>query len=429
MEERILPLKGIRVCDFSWFAAAPVATKTLGDLGAEVIKMESATHPDGIRLAAPHTPGTEGEVNTGGWFNNMNTSKLCLGINLAHPKAKEIYDKLIMVSDVVVQNFSPTMRDRLGLVYEDYAKKKPDLIWIDQPMQGLTGPHRNRAGFGAVITPMSGLSYITGFPGRPPVGTNTNYTDYVINPGHLAIAVMGALRRRKRTGKGQNVVMAQLASSVCALETTILDYTVNGRIREKEGNKSPYAAPHGCYRCKGEDRACLYITTVGVMPGKKNDRWCVIAVFTDEQWWSFCDVIGNPTWTMDPKFSTLLGRKENEAELDKLVGEWTIGRSPEEVMLLMQQAGVPAGIVQDGEDLLVADPHLRSRGYYVYLDHCETGHSAYDSMGYRLSATPGRQSLPAPRIGEHTEYVCKEVLGMSEEEVTNYVIEGVLEIG
>ena len=129
------------------------------------------------------------------------------------------------------------------------------------------------------------------------------------------------------------------------------------------------------------------------------------------------------------KINLLLARKENEAELDKLVGEWTIGRSPEEVMMLMQQAGVPAGIVQDAEDILVQDPHLRSRGYYVYLDHSVTGHSAYDSTGYRLSATPGRQSRAAPRIGEHTEFVCKEVLGMSEEEITELIVEGLLEIG
>lgn len=429
MEQGKQPLSEIRICDFSWFAAAPIATKTLADMGAQVIKMEWSAHPDLIRLSAPHPPGKETDLNTGGWFNNFNTSKLCLGINLAHPKAKEVYEKLIMISDIVVQNFSPAMTDRLGLKYENYTKKKPDLIWVDQPMQGLIGPHRNRAGFGAVITPMSGLSYITGFPGRAPVGTNTNYTDYVINPGHLAIAVMGALRRRRRTGKGQHIVMSQLASSACALDTTILDYTVNGRIREKEGNASPWAAPHAAYRCRSEDRYALLLTPLGVSRGSKSDRWCVVACFTDEQWWSFCDVIGNPSWTMDPKFATLLGRKENEAELDKLIEEWAIERSPEEVMMLMQQAGVPAGVVQDAEDILLQDPHLRSRGYYVYLDHSETGHSAYDSTGYKLSATPSKQSRPAPRIGEHTEYVCKEILGMKEEEITELIVEGLLEVG
>ncbi len=429
MEQGRLPFEGIRVCDFSWFAAAPVATKTLADHGAEVIKMESATHPDGIRMANPHTPGKDEDPNTGGWFNNQNSSKLCLGLNLAHPRAKEVYDKLIMNSDVVVENFSPRMKDRLGLNYEEYSKKKPDLIWVDQPMQGLVGPHRNRAGFGAVITPVGGLSYLSGYPHRPPIGTGTNYTDYVINPGHLAIAIIAALRRRKRTGKGQHIVMAQISSAASALETAILDYTVNGRIQKRSGNRVPNAAPYNCYRCKGEERECTFVTSTGPLPAKKNERWCVITVFSEKQWLAFCDVLGNPPWTRDPKYSTLLARKENEDDLDKLIGEWTIQRSPEEVMSLMQKAGVPAGVAQDAEDLLVHDPHLRTREYYVYLDHSETGRSAYDGIAYKLSATPGKLTRPAPRIGEHTEYVCKEVLAMDEEEINSLIVDGVLEIG
>lgn len=430
MEEKKLPFEGIRVCDFSWFAAAPVATKVLADHGAEVIKMESATRPDGIRIASPQTPDVEEDsLNVGGWFNNMNSSKLCLGLNLAHPRAKDVYDRLIMASDIVVENFSPRLKDRLGLNYEDYAKLKPDIIWVDQPMQGLVGPHRNRAGFGSVITPLGGLSALSGYAHRPPVGTGTNYTDYCINPGHLAIVIIGALRRRKKTGKGQHIVMAQVASGATVLETAILDYTVNDRIKERTGNRVPHAAPHDCYPCKGEDREITTLTPLGPASVKRDDRWCVIAVFTDAQWKAFCDVIGNPSWTQDSKFSTLLSRKENEEELDRLIGEWTGQRSPEEVMLLLQRAGVPAGIAQDAEDLLVHDPHLRSREYYVYLDHSETGHSAYDGIAFKLSDTPGKLSRPAPRIGEHTDYVCREILGMDEDEMDSLIVEGVLEIG
>ena len=429
MQERELPLKGIRVCDFSWYAASPVATKCLADFGAEVIKMEYSIRPDLIRVAMPSAPGKEGDLNAGGWFNNQNSSKLCLGLNITHPRAKEIYDRLILASDIVWENFSPRVKERLGLNYEDYAKLKPDIIWVDQPMQGLIGPYKYTPGFGALITPYGGLSYLSGFPHRPPVGTGTNYTDYVINPGHLALVFLAALRQRKRTGKGRHIVMAQFASAVSVLETAILDYTVNNRIQPRVGNRIPYAAPHGCYRCRGEDRDCVYFTSLGPLPGRKDDRWCVIAVFTDEQWAAFCDVIGNPPWTQDPKFSTLLARKENEDELDRLVEEWTIQRSPEEVMMLMQQAGVPAGVVQDAEDLLVHDPQIRARDYYVYLDHSVTGHSAYDGVAFKLSETPGRPRFAAPRIGEHTEYVCKEILGMSEDEINEYIVEGVLEIG
>ena len=429
MAQRRLPFEGIRVCDFSWIAAAPIATKYLADHGAQVIKMESSVRPDGIRMAMPQTPGKEESLNVGGWFNNVNSSKLCLGLNLAHPRAREVYHRLIMVSDIVVENFSPRIKEELGLNYEDYVKLKPDIIWADMPMQGLTGPHKYRAGFGAVITPLGGLSYLTGFPHRPPVGAGTNYTDYVINPGHLAVTIVGALRRRQRTGKGQHIVMAQYASAATVLETAILDYTVNNRIQNRNGNRIPHAAPHGCYRCKDEDREAIFSSPLGPAAAKKDDRWCVIAVFSDEQWRAFCEVIGNPPWTGDPKFATLPGRKENEDELDALVQGWTEQRSVEEVMTLMQRAGVPAGLVQDGEDILVHDPHLRARGYYVYLDHPEAGHTAYDGIAFKLSATPGELRLPAPCLGEHTEFVCQEILHLAEDEFDELLVQGVLEIG
>jgi benzylsuccinate CoA-transferase BbsF subunit len=430
MEKQKLVFEGIRVCDFSWFAASPVATKILADNGAEVIKMESSGHPDGIRISSPKTPGLEeSSLNASGYFNNQNSSKLCLGLNLTHPRAKEVYDRLIMVSDIVIENFSPRVKDRLNLNYEDYAEKKPDLIWIDQPMWGLKGPYRNRAGFGAVITPIGGLSYLSGFPHRPPIGTGTNYTDYVINPGHLVIAIIGALRRRRKTGKGQHIIMAQVASAAAILETAILEYTVNGRIQERSGNRVSNAAPHGCYKCKGEDRFCTIYTSLGPVQAKKQDRWCAIAVFNDIQWQALCKAMGDLPWTKDEKFLTLLSRKENEDELDKLIGQWTIDKSPEEVMMLLQGAGVPAGVAQDAEDVLVHDPQIRAREYYTYLDHCETGHSAYDSLAYRLSDTPKKLTRPAPRIGEHTELVCKDILKMNEDEFDSFLVDGVIEIG
>jgi len=429
MAEKFLPFEGLRVCDFSWYAASPVATKCLADFGAQVIKIESSTRPDLIRVAAPHPVGKEDDLNAGGWFNNQNSSKLCLGLNLGHPRAREVYDRLILVSDIVWENFSPRVKERLGLEYEHYVKLKPDIIWVDQPMQGLTGPDKYAAGFGALITPLGGLSYLSGFAHRPPVGTGTNYTDYVINCGQLLVAVLAALRQLKLTGKGRHIVMSQYASAVSALETAILDYTVNKRIPAREGNRTAMAAPHGCYRCKGEDRNYTYTARLGMAEGRKDDRWCVIAVFNDDEWQAFCDVIGKPSWTKDPKFSTLLNRKENEDELDRMVEQWTIEHSPEEVMMLMQQAGVAAGVVQDAEDILLRDPHIKARGYYVYLDHSVVGRSAYDGIAYKLSETPGQLSRAAPRIGEHTEYVCKEILGMSESEINEYLTESVLEVG
>ena len=159
----------------------------------------------------------------------------------------------------------------------------------------------------------------------------------------------------------------------------------------------------------------------------KDDRWCAISVFSDREWKAFCDVIGSPLWTREEKFATFLGRKENEDELDRWVEEWTMERSPEEVMMLMQQAGVAAGVVQDGEDLLARDPQLQERGFYVYLDHAEAGRIAHDGLTFTLSATPGEISCPAPLLGEHNEYVYREILGFSEEEVNQLIMEKVLE--
>ncbi|MBI4766584.1 MAG: CoA transferase [Deltaproteobacteria bacterium] len=418
-----LPFEGIRVCDFTWFAAGPVATKMLADHGAEVIKIESMAHFDRLRFVQPVADDKSGNLNCGGFFNNFNTSKLGMVLNLEKAKALEIAARLILASDVVVENFSPRVMEKYNLTYDRFASIKPELIWVDQPMQGLTGPHKYYAGYGALITPLGGLAHLTGFPDRPPIGTGTNYTDYVINSGHLFIAIVAALRHREKTGRGQQVVMSQLESAVSILETAILDYTVNGRAHVRNGNRHPQGAPHGAYGCKGEDRDCVYITPQGPQKGKKNDRWCVLAVFTDEQWRAFCRVLGDPPWTRDPKFETLAARKKNEDELDRLIGEWTKGKSPEEIMQQMQKAGVPAGVVQDAEDILTRDPHLKDRGYHVYLDHAEAGRIANDGPPFRLSETPGRINRPAPLMGEHTEYVCQKILGMTEEEISQCYVE------
>jgi benzylsuccinate CoA-transferase BbsF subunit len=195
---------------------------------------------------------------------------------------------------------------------------------------------------------------------------------------------------------------------VCAISTAILDYTANGRVGTRQGNRLGYAAPHGTYRCAGDD------------------RWCAIAVFTDDEWRALCHAMGDPAWVSEERFATLQGRKENEDELDRLIEGWTADHPAEEVMETLQAAGVPAGVVQSAQDVLENDPHLKARGYYVYLDHAEAGRTAYDSPGFRLSKTPGRLLSPAPLLGEHTAYVCTEVLGMDPEEMAQLVMESAL---
>jgi crotonobetainyl-CoA:carnitine CoA-transferase CaiB-like acyl-CoA transferase len=240
------------------------------------------------------------------------------------------------------------------------------------------------------------------------VGLGTQYTDYVINPGHAVIATLAALRYRNRTGKGQLIEMAQLESSISVLAPALMDYAVNGRNQTSRGNRLPHAAPHGAFRCQGDD------------------RWCVIAVFSDDQWRALCRAMGEPQWCQEERFATLEGRKEHEDDLDRFIEGWTSTRTAEEVMETLQAADVPAGVVQNAQDVLENDPHLKARGYYVYLDHPEAGRTAYDGPAFRLSKTPGRLRSPAPLLGQHTQFVCKEVLEMDDEEIAQLVVDGVL---
>ncbi len=424
-----LPMQGVRVADFSWFGAGPYVTRLFAAYGAEVIRIESNTKIDGMRWQAPRKPDVTQTYNISGMYNNFNPGKLGITLNLNLAKGVEIARKLVSVSDVVLDNFIPGAMAKWGLTYDELVKIKPDIIVATMPVMGITGPYTLWRGFGTTIRTVAGIDYITGNPDRPPIGTGmAAFPDFTCNPYHMATAILSALHYRNKTGKGQFIELAQFESTVCWTETAILDYTVNKRIQTSMRNRLPHAAPHGVYRCLGEDREVDYCAMPESEPEhrKKDERWCAIAVFTEDEWKAFCNVMGNPPWTKDKKFATFHGRKENEDELDSLVEEWTIKKSPEEVMMLMQKGGVAAGVVQDGEDLQTRDPQLKERGFYVYLDHPETGRIAHDGLTFALSATPG-EIRRAPLLGEHNEYVYREVLGLSEDKVNQLIMDGVLE--
>lgn len=402
-----LPLAGIRVADFSWFGAGPICGQVLANFGAEVIRVESESHPDGLRSTQPVPPGKSG-LNVSGYYNNFNASKLSFTLNLGHPKARDLALRLIAKSDVVLENYTPRVMEKWGLTDEAIFAANPQVIVVHMPMQGSTGPHRDFLGFGGVLAPLSGFSYLAGFPHHKPVGLGTNYPDYVVNPGHATVAVLAALRWRRRTGRGQRIEVSQLESTVAALGPYVMEYLANGRVAERNGNRHPAAAPHGAYPCAGDD------------------RWCVIAVFTDQEWDALCDAMGRPDWCREERFATLLGRKAHEDDLDRLLAEWTRTKTAEEIMELLQARGVAAGVVQTAEDVLDRDEHLKQRGFYVYLDHPEAGRHAYDGPHFRLHRTPGRLRSPAPLLGQHNDYVAREILGLSDEEIAQYVIEQVI---
>jgi crotonobetainyl-CoA:carnitine CoA-transferase CaiB-like acyl-CoA transferase len=414
-----LPLEGIRVADFSWFGAGPIGTQTLCTFGAEVIRIESEAKLDGLRAVQPVALNPDGtpktSYNASGYFNNFNAGKLSIQLNLNTGKGQELGYKIIEKSDIFLTNFTPRVIDKWNLRYEQITKVNPRIIAAYAPMQGMDGPHRDFLGFGAVLTPVTGLSELSGFPHRPPMGVGTNYPDYVVNPGQTITAVLAALRYRNRTGKGQLIELPQLESVVNVLGPAVLDYLVNGTNQTRAGNRSPIVAPHGAFRCADDPES------VG-----SPDRWIAIACRTEDEWKALCGALGHPDAATDARFADFASRKANEDALEALVGEWTRPRKAEEVMETLQAAGVPAGVVQNAQDMLDRDPHMKVRGYYEYLDHPETGRAAYDGPAARLSETPAHHRAPAPLLGEHTMDVCERIIGLSTDEIADLLAEGIL---
>ena len=414
-----LPLEGLRVADFSWFGAGPIGAQLLATFGAEVVRVESETKIDSLRVAHPFAMNEDGTFKNGynvsGYFNNFNAGKLSMQLNLNTERGQEVGYRLIEKSDIFITNFTPRVIDKWNLRYEQLAKVNPRLIAAYAPMQGLEGPHRDFLGFGAVLTPVTGISYMSGFPNRSPFGVGTNYPDYVINPGHTITAVLAALRHRNRTGKGQMIELPQVESVVNALGTAVADYLANGNVQMRGGNRSATASPHGAFRCADDP------TSVN-----SPDRWIAIACRSDAEWRALCGALGAAEAGADTRFATMEARKANEDALEALLSGWLRARRAEDVMALLQAGGIAAGVVQNAQDILDKDEHMKAREYYWYLDHPETGRSAYDGPPMRLSETPGQLRAPAPLLGQHTLDVCDRILGLSGDEIADLLAEGVL---
>ncbi|AWW41346.1 carnitine dehydratase [Streptomyces sp. AS58] len=400
-----LPLEGVRVADFTWVGAGPFLTKPLADHGADVIKIESRTRTDPIRSMAPFRDGRPGP-NRSGYFANRNSSKRSVCLDLKSPRGKELALDLMARSDVVASNFTPGTMDRLGLGYQDAVAVKPDIVYLEMPMQGNTGPHRDFRGYGLTIAAAGGLLGLTGHPERPPVGTGTNYPDHVPNPLHAAVAVLAALRRRRRTGQGQYIELAQLESTTNVIGPALLAAAAGRRV-DRSANEDGAAAPHGVYPCAGED------------------RWCAVGVFTDQQWQALVEVLGAPEWAAKPGHTTPGGRWAARRELDALVADATSTWEASELADALSAAGVPAAVVSDAAQIL-ADPQLNARDHWKTLEHPEMGSSVYDNIPYRLSETPGHLRGPAPVLGADTRDVCLDLLGLTPDEYEHLAAQGVV---
>lgn len=400
------PLEGIKVADFTWVWTGPTSTKVLADFGATVLRIESKVRPDVWRIQPPFKDDVPGP-NRGAVFNSQNTSKMSCSVNLGTPRGKEMARQFVAWADIVADNFAGGAMERMGLGYEVLKGIKPDIIMMSSSLMGQTGPWHNSPGYGDQLTAVSGISQISGWPDRIP-GEVGFYTDYIA-PRFNALTILAALDYRRRTGKGQYLDIAQHQGSLQYVAPLLLDHEVNGRVAGRMGNRdSAGASPSGTFRCRGED------------------RWCAITVATDAEWGAFRTAIGNHDWTGEPRFATVEGRRANEDELEALVAAWTVGQDDRQAMALLQDAGIAAAAVGTPEDQMEVDPQLRARGFYQERDHPELGRYRPPRQPCVLSRTPCQVSR-APLYGEHNEYAFKEILGLSDDEIADLVIEGVIQ--
>lgn len=290
---------------------------------------------------------------------------------------------------------------KFGLNYAALKKVKPDIIMVQLPGFGVTGPDSNNVSYGSTVEAVGGLTSITGYPDGLPLRSALTIADPLASI-YAVTAVLSALYYRCETGKGQHIDLSQHEAVISIIPEAIMDYTMNDRIRPRMGNRDDIMAPHGCYRCKGDD------------------KWVVIAVSTDQEWRAFCDVAGNPHWSEDERFSDRFSRWKNQDEVDKLIRDWTKDYTPYEVMHTLQEAGIAAGPSLNMEEL-VNDPHIKQRGMFVEINHPEAGKTLSWHAPWKLSAFPNQISKPAPLIGEHNEYVFKELIGMSDKEFGDLV--------
>ena len=405
MTSQTLPkraLEGIRVLELGPYVALPMTGRILASLGAEVIKVETNQVLDEMNFIPAWSRG--------GGQPEFQRGKKRITIDVRTPDGLEVFKELVKISDVFMTNFRRNILDRWGIDFPELRRLRPDIILMWQTGLGGIGPYYTYKSYGILVQHMSGVSLMSGEEGEPPATINTSYSDYhtgVFQP----VAIMGALLRRRLTGRPATMESSIFKSGAVTAGPAILDYQSTGRMPQRMGNRDPFAAPHGVYRCLGDD------------------RWCAIAVQTEEQWAAFCRAIGSPDWCAGDSFLSLESRLANQGRLDELVGQWTASRMAEDVMTRLQEAGVPASLVSQGKDLYES-AHLKAREFYrptpFYLANrdkpaweWETGEAIASVIPPKMSESPmefGHYS----NIGEDNDHVFKELLGMSDAEVRRF---------
>jgi crotonobetainyl-CoA:carnitine CoA-transferase CaiB-like acyl-CoA transferase len=403
-----LPLDGVRVLDLSHVFAGPTCTRILAELGADVIKVEARQRLDISRILIMTDNDTADQPwNRTCYFAVHNAGKRGITLDLTAEQGRGLFSRLIPHCDVLVESFTPRVMKAFELEYETVRQLKPDIIMLSMSGYGQTGPYRDWSAYGMGLEPASGISAATGYRSGPPIRTGMSFTDPLT--GVLAAgAVLAALRYRQHTGRGQFIDLSQQEGAMALMGTALMDYQMNGRLAERMGNRSSWAAPQGCYRCRGDD------------------DWLVISVEDDEEWAAFCRATGHPEWAEDERFADVLARHENHDALDMLIEGWTREQDHYEAFHLLQSAGVKAAPALNGKELLL-DPHFRERHRFDLVDHPVVGRRPVPRhLVARFGRFEPRVDVAAPLLGQHNREVLQGMLGLSDDELASLEAEGVI---
>ena len=405
-----LPLEGIRIVDLTGMLAGPYATRLLADMGAETIKVESLRRYDltrgpvqGDARARVYPDGDPGDHPTdrSSYYNEMNRNKLGITLDLQTDRGREIFLRLVAESDVVIENFSAGVLERLGLGYETLHEARADIVVVSMPAFGNSGPWRDGVAYGNTMEALAGFASVNGYPDGLPITTSFTYGDPVAGV-HAAFATLAALEHRDRTGEGQFVDLSQLETLVQFLGVSVLDYSMNGRLQERTGGRDPHRAPDGVYRCRGDD------------------SWVAISIGDDDEWLALSALIGRDD-LCDVSTSERLERRD---ELDEAIELWTSNLDRVDAMNTLQSAGVTAAAVLNAPGI-AADPQVAERGYLEEISHPQAGTYAYPGLPWHMSDIDRAIRTPAPTLGEHNGRVFGELLGMSDQELATMEAEGI----
>jgi crotonobetainyl-CoA:carnitine CoA-transferase CaiB-like acyl-CoA transferase len=402
-------LADLRVLELTAGMAGPWIGRYMAYCGAEVIKVESRAHPDVSRLYVhPRAPELGPQAQMSPWFTDWNAGKRFIALDLSKPAAVRLCKRVVAVCDVVVANYSVGVLEKLGLGYETLRGVRPDLIMLSSTGYGDSGPNCGYVTWGPNIEALSGLASLSGFPQRECTVTQFAYPD-PLSALHGLFAVLCALEHRSGTGEGQHINVSQYEVTAAALGVPFMDALANEREPARLGNRSLQAAPQGCYRCAGED------------------RWCTISVRSNAEWYRLCSVMARNDLETDARFATHELRSKHADLLDRIIEDWTRKREPYEIMRILQQVRVAAGVVQDVEDQLQRDSQLAAREFFERIAHKKKGEVLATGIPLGLTGTPGRTTGSGSAIGEDNSYVFGALLGMDEEEIRGYLDEGAIE--